>query len=101
MFKLTLILLTTSFSGMVYGGACGKADGINRAITIRNGLIIKASHPFINVYRRVGGIITGIAAGAGSPGSIKEYRTRISRSIGADGKKTGIGKNRGPGMLKA
>jgi hypothetical protein len=92
--------MLTSFSTMVGGGVCGKAAGIAHGTMIQIGFTIKASHPFMCGYRRVGGMITEIIVGEDSNGTTSEYLSNNFSGTGATGKKTGIGRSSKHGVSK-
>ena len=85
---------------MVGGGARGKGAGIARGTMPLVGPTTKGSHPFIEGYRQVGGMTTGIIAGEDIHGTTNGYLTSNLIRTGAPGKKAIIGKNNRPGASK-
>jgi hypothetical protein len=90
----------TSFSTMVGGGVRGKGAGINRGTIAQVGSTIKGSHPFIQEYRQVGGMTTGITVGEVINGTTSEYLTRNFNGTGAPGKGADIGRSNKPGVFR-
>jgi len=90
----------TFFSTTVGGGGHGKGAGIARGTMIQAGPTIKGSHPFIEEYRQVGGMTTGIITGEGIHGTTSGYLTNNFSETGVIGKETGIGKSSKPGVSK-
>jgi hypothetical protein len=88
----------TSFSMAAGGGVRGTDDGIARRTIVQVGAIMKERHPFIEVYPRVGGMITGSVVGEDVSGTTSEYPTRKFRKNGRAGKETDIGKSKIPGV---
>jgi hypothetical protein len=94
MFTLFLTSMMTSFSMAAGGGAPGTDDGIARRTIVQVGATMKERHPFIEVYPRVGGMITGSVVGEDISGTTSEYPTRKFSETGKAGKGTDIGKNK-------
>jgi hypothetical protein len=91
----------TSFSTMVGGGVRGKGAGIAHGTITKVGSTIKGSHPFIQGYRQVGGMTTGIVVGEDINGTTGESLTNNFNETGAAGKRTGIGRSNKLGVSKA
>jgi hypothetical protein len=90
----------TSFSTMVGGGVRGKGAGIAHTIMTQVGPTIKGPQTFIEGYRQVGGITTGIIVGEDIHGTISEYPTNKSKGTGATGKRADIGRSKTLGVSK-
>jgi hypothetical protein len=64
------------------------------------GSTIKGSHPFIQGYRQVGGVTTGIIVGEDINGTTSGYLTGNFNGTGAPGKRAIIGRSNKPGVSK-
>ena len=82
---------------MAGGGVRGKVAGIAHGTTTLVGTTMEEPQNFIVRYRQVGGIITGIAVGVASNGTISEYLSASFKITGEPGKITGIGSGKIPG----
>src|SRR5659263_659211 len=90
---MSMLSLTTrriSISTMAGGGVCGKGDGIAHGAITGVGSTIKGSHPFMEGYREVGGMTTGIIVGEESHGTICRSVTSNLNRTGAHRKRTNI-----------
>jgi len=85
---------------MAGGGVRGMGDGIAHGTITQVGSIIKGSHPFIQGYRQVGGMTTGIIVGEDINGTTSEYLTNNFNGTGATGKRTGIGRSNKLGVSR-
>jgi hypothetical protein len=90
----------TSFSTMAGGGVRGKGAGIAHTTMTQAGLTIKGLHPFIQGYRQLGGMTTGIIVGEVIHGIISEYPMNKSNITGAIGNRADIGRSKIPGVSK-
>src|SRR5659263_652984 len=100
---MSMLSLTTrriSISTMAGGGVCGKGDGIAHGAITGVGSTIKGSHPFMEGYREVGGMTTGIIVGEDSHGTTSGYLTSNLNRTGADGKRTTIGRSNRLGVSR-
>ena len=97
---LSLTQMWTSFSTMVGGGVPGKGAGIAHGTMTQVGSTIKGSHPFMQGYRQVGGMTTGIIVGEDINGTTSEYLTNKFNGTGATGKRATIGRSNKLGVSK-
>jgi len=85
---------------MVGGGATGKEAGIVHGNTIRAGINIEVSPPFINVYQEDGEMTTGQVDGKVANGKLNHCIMRRFKETGGLGKITAIGKTTGIGVSR-
>jgi len=64
------------------------------------GLITEVYHLFTEIFLPVGEMITGLISGEVISGNIKEYLKEKCNAIGVDGKETGTGKGKTPGVSR-
>ena len=82
------------------GGVPGKAAGTALIIMTEGGVITEAYRLFTEMFLPAGEMISGIADGKGIRGNISGYLIRTFNATGADGKETGTGKGRTPGVSR-
>jgi len=85
---------------MAGGGVRGKAAGIAHGTITQVGPTMEEPQNFIVRYRQAGEIITGIAVGVASNGTISVFLSASFRLTGEPGKITGIGSGKIPGECK-
>jgi len=89
------------YSSMAAGGGVpGKAAGTALIIMTEGGVITEAYRLFTEMFLPAGEMISGIADGKGIRGNISGYLIRTFNATGADGKETGTGKGRTPGVSR-